>query len=113
MMTNAWTLTRDERDFATLSLDVPGQAQNTLGRSVLSEFLSMLDELEKHPPKALFLRSGKPGGFMAGADIDEISQTKADDLRQLIRDGHSALDRLEALPSPTVAVIHGACLGDY
>ena len=111
MMTNAWTLTRDERDFATLSLDVSGQAQNTLGRAVLSEFLSVLDELEKHPPKALFLRSGKSGGFMAGADIDEISHTKADDLRQLIRDGHSALDRLEALPSPTVAVIHGACLG--
>lgn len=106
-----WTLTRHEDDTATLTLDVPGQPQNTLGRAVLDAFEPKLTELEKNPPNALFIRSGKAAGFMAGADIGELSGASPEDLKALIDKGHKALNRLEALSCPTVAVIQGACLG--
>ncbi|WP_300380760.1 3-hydroxyacyl-CoA dehydrogenase NAD-binding domain-containing protein [Henriciella sp.] len=106
-----WHLKKQAGGYATLTLNVPGQAQNTLGRAVLDQFSAFLDEIEKAPPKALFLRSGKPSGFMAGADIEEISRTDPEDLKSLIDQGHAALNRLEALSCPTVAIIHGTCLG--
>ncbi len=106
-----WHLRQHADGKATLTLDVPGQAQNTLGRSVLDGFEAYLTELEKSPPEALFIRSGKPSGFMAGADIEELSGASPDALRDLVDKGHKALARLEALPCPTVAVIQGVCLG--
>ena len=54
-----WHLKKQAGGYATLTLNVPGQAQNTLGRAVLDQFSAFLDEIEKAPPKALFLRSGK------------------------------------------------------
>ncbi|WP_084397928.1 3-hydroxyacyl-CoA dehydrogenase NAD-binding domain-containing protein [Henriciella aquimarina] len=106
-----WHLKKQAGGYATLTLDVPGQAQNTLGRAVLDQFEAFLEEIEKNPPKALFVRSGKESGFMAGADIEELGSSDADSLKALIDQGHKALNRLEALPCPTVAVIHGVCLG--
>lgn len=108
---NIWHLKKHSNGEATLYLDVPGQAQNTLGRKVLDRFEAYLGELEKSPPAALYIRSRKASGFMAGADIEELSGASPDELRALIDQGHQALRRLEALSCPTVAVIHGACLG--
>ena len=106
-----WHLETQVGGYATLTMDVPGKPQNTLGREALEKFETYLDEIEKSPPKALFIRSGKESGFMAGADIEELSGASAEDLRALIDQGHKALNRLEALPCPTIAVIHGVCLG--
>lgn len=106
-----WHLETQAGGYATLTMDVPGKPQNTLGREALEKFETCLDEIEKSPPKALFIRSGKESGFMAGADIEELSGASAEDLRALIDQGHKALNRLEALPCPTIAVIHGVCLG--
>lgn len=111
MAKDIWTLDQHEDGTATLTIDVPGQAQNTLGKTVLDAFSTHLDALEKSPPKALFIRSGKPTGFMAGADIEELSGADPETLKALIDQGHQALNRLEKLECPTVAVIQGACLG--
>ena len=108
---NIWHLKKHSNGEATLYLDVPGQTQNTLGRPVLDGFEAYLSELEKSPPEALFIRSRKKSGFMAGADIEELSGSSPEELKALIDQGHKALKRLEALPCPTVAVIHGTCLG--
>jgi 3-hydroxyacyl-CoA dehydrogenase/enoyl-CoA hydratase/3-hydroxybutyryl-CoA epimerase len=108
---NTWHLRKQADGTATLSMDVPGKPQNTLGREALETFEAYLDEIEKAPPKALFIRSGKAAGFIAGADIEELSGASPEELKALIDQGHRALNRLEALPCPTVAMINGACLG--
>lgn len=111
MAKQIWHLEKHEDNTATLTIDVPGQAQNTLGQAVLDGFCAQLDVLEKETPKALFIRSSKTSGFMAGADIDELSSADSEALKTLIDQGHKALKRLENLSCPTVAVIHGTCLG--
>src|SRR5690606_789448 len=62
-------------------------------------------------PRALVIRSAKPGGFAAGADIDSFDRISGESAVRLLEQGHAVLDRLEALPCPTIAVIHGAALG--
>jgi 3-hydroxyacyl-CoA dehydrogenase/enoyl-CoA hydratase/3-hydroxybutyryl-CoA epimerase len=107
-----WRLTRDEEGTAWLILDKKGASANTLGSDVLVEFEAVLTELERQPPKGLVLRSGKASGFIAGADITEFETIKDAALfeKELAR-AHALLDRLERLHFPTLAVIHGFCLG--
>ncbi len=57
-------------------------------------------------------RSGKEGNFIVGADIAEIRGiTDTATGEQLSRRGQAVLSKLESLPFPTVAAIHGPCMG--
>ena len=105
-------LARDEDGIAWLVLDKPNAGANTLSVDVLSELDSVLTSLEQDPPKGVVLRSAKPAGFIAGADIGEFGgMTDVAMIEERLRDAHAVVDRLDHLPVPTVAVIHGYCLG--
>ena len=106
-----WRLRRDDNDILWVLFDKHGSRTNTLDTEVLKEFDHILDSLGDKPPKALVLRSLKAGGFCAGADISQFQNYGQDETRALLRQGHEVLDRLEALRHPTIAVVHGHCLG--
>ncbi len=58
------------------------------------------------------VRSGKPDSFVVGADVDEIAALE--DPREAeakIRLGQAIYDELAKLPVPTLAAVHGSCLG--
>jgi len=107
-------LTR-ERDggVLVLTIDVPGERLNVLGRAMLEEFQAALAEIEgDRGIQAVIIRSGKPDNFMAGADIKDFLAIKsALEGETLSRTGQALLDRVAALTAPVVAAIHGACLG--
>jgi len=104
----AWTLARDAEGLATLTLDKPGTSANVLSKSVLIELDGLLNQLHSKPPRAVVMRSAKTSGFVAGADINEfVPLTSREEAYALIRAGQQVLDRLEALPCPTVAAING------
>ncbi|MDE2221173.1 MAG: enoyl-CoA hydratase/isomerase family protein, partial [Gammaproteobacteria bacterium] len=110
--TNAWRLERGSGDIATLTIDRPGGSANTLGQPVLLELEARLAELAAAPPAGLVIRSGKPSGFIAGADIREFTNFRnAAEALAHIRVGQRVFARLEALPCPTVAAISGFALG--
>ena len=97
-----------------LTLDVPGEKVNTLGRRMMGEFGELLTRLETRTEevRGVVLRSGKPDGFIAGADIKDFTAIRsALEAETLSREGQALLGRLEALPMPVVAAIHGPCLG--
>ena len=107
-----WRLARDEDGIAWLLLDKAGASANTLSEDVLTELNDVLAKLESDPPKGLVLRSAKPGGFIAGADIGEFKgMTDAAAVEARLTEAHAVVDRLDRLAVPTVAVIHGYCLG--
>ncbi|HZT80238.1 MAG TPA: 3-hydroxyacyl-CoA dehydrogenase NAD-binding domain-containing protein, partial [Gemmataceae bacterium] len=58
-------------------------------------------------------RSGKPGMFIAGADLKELGALTADPdrNRQVVRQGLGVIAGFENLPYPAVALIDGACMG--
>jgi len=107
-----WSLDIGADGVATLTLDCEGASTNTLGREVMTELDACLAEVERLRPAGLVLRSGKSTGFVAGADIREFtSLSDAAEAYALVRAGQQVLDRLESLPCPTVAAIHGFALG--
>ena len=98
---------------AVVTLDTPGAPVNVISRVVKDELYELLAELERDANvKAVTFFSGKPDNFIAGADIEEfVRLTSIADAEQLSREGQALLDRVAAFTKPTVAAIHGSCLG--
>ncbi|MEO8017242.1 MAG: 3-hydroxyacyl-CoA dehydrogenase NAD-binding domain-containing protein [Pseudomonadota bacterium] len=108
----AWALQTDADGIAWLSFDKPGSSTNVLSRDALLELDTHLQKLAQSPPRGLVVRSAKASGFIAGADVREFSQlTNTTQAYEMVRAAQAILDRLEALPCPTVAIIHGFALG--
>ena len=103
---------RDENDIEWVFFDRQGESVNTLNRAVLEDLSRVLDQLKDHPPKGLVLRSVKSSGFCAGADIrDFLEASSPEDMIDELSQGKAILNRLESLPFPTIALVHGHCLG--
>ena len=105
-------LTRDADGVAWLLFDREGASANTLSADLIEELDKVLAELESVRPTGLVIRSAKTSGFIAGADVNEFrGATDSSAVETEIGRAHAVIDRLEALRIPTVAVIHGFCLG--
>lgn len=100
-------------DVLIIWIDVPGEPVNTLTPSMVSEFEALFGEIEQDKAlKGVVIASAKPNGFIAGADVEQFTSFKsAHDASQVSALGQEVLNRLERLPVPVVAAIHGACLG--
>jgi 3-hydroxyacyl-CoA dehydrogenase / enoyl-CoA hydratase / 3-hydroxybutyryl-CoA epimerase len=98
---------------ATLTFDSPDKKVNVFTRTALQELERILVELAgRRDIGCLILLSGKPGSFIAGADVEEIARvTDPVEAEAGSRVGHRLFAVWEALPFPTVATIRGVCLG--
>ena len=69
--------TRIVDNVMVITLDSPGVKVNSLNAEVQSEFDAVLREVETNPAvSSAVLISGKPGCFVAGADITMLEQCK-------------------------------------
>ena len=109
---SAFTTQLDD-SVAVVTLDLPGETVNTLTAAVRLEFEALLIRLRDEADiKAVVLISGKPDSFIAGADIEEFTAlTTQAEAERLSFEGQEMVSRIETLPKPVVAAIHGACLG--
>jgi 3-hydroxyacyl-CoA dehydrogenase / enoyl-CoA hydratase / 3-hydroxybutyryl-CoA epimerase len=100
-------------DVLIVTIDKPGESVNTLSTALVTEFENVFLRLDDDRLiKAAVLISGKPDGFIAGADIEQFLDIKnAFEAERVSRLGQDLLNRLEKLRVPVVAAIHGACLG--
>src|SRR3569623_3849405 len=107
-----WHRETDARRIVWLALDKMDAGANVLSREVLEELQRIIDALAIDRPQGLVIYSCKANGFIAGADVKEFTVLKNyDEAAELIHRGQSIMDALEQLPFPTVAMIHGFCLG--
>lgn len=112
-MSSAFRLEVDPEGLATLTFDVPGKKLNVFDRAVLEELNATIATLAgRDDVQVLVLLSGKPGGFIAGADIDMIAGLRDPaEAEAGAREGQRIFDAWERLPFPTVAAIRGTCVG--
>jgi len=102
----------DADNVAWLHFDKRNASTNVLSATVLEDFYEELLELVERAPRGLVLVSDKPNGFIAGADVREFATLENHDQAiRAIERGQAVFDRLAQLPFPTVALIHGFCLG--
>lgn len=109
---NNWKVNEDADGIVWLHLDKTDSNTNVLTAEVLEEFNALLDTLYQQSPRGVVILSDKNNGFLAGADVKEFSRLNTEEeAREIINRGHKSLNRLEALPCPTVAMLHGFTLG--
>src|ERR1700742_2471985 len=65
-------LTRDADGVAWLLFDRADASANTLSSDVMEEFDAALAAIETERPAGLVIRSAKPSGFIAGADVNQF-----------------------------------------
>lgn len=102
-----------EEGVAVITFDLPGEPINKFTPAVIDEFTAILERLEQDQAvRAAVLVSGKPGTFIAGADIDQFLLFRtAADASAASAFGHAMMHRIEKGRVPVVAAIDGACLG--
>ena len=103
-----------EDGVCTLTFDSPDSESNTFDAGAFHEFEAHLDFVANDSGvTALILFSAKKEEFHSGLvpEAFEDLAAKKDNLLHLIQLGQSVVAKLSALPIPTVAAIHGRCLG--
>jgi len=98
-----------EEGCARLVLDRP-EARNAIPASGWAELAALVAEAAD---ARLLIVAGAGGSFCAGADLADFASMRGDPaavarFREAMRD---ALDRLRALPIPTIALVEGHCYG--
>ena len=96
-----------------LTFDRPDSAANVFDHATLLELDQHLTYLASNASlKGVILTSAKKSIFVAGADLTQLAKERTPaELQVMIDLGQSVFNRLAALPMPTLAAIHGACLG--
>ncbi|SFI78281.1 3-hydroxyacyl-CoA dehydrogenase NAD-binding domain-containing protein [Planctomicrobium piriforme] len=105
----------DSHEVLTATLDVPDRPLNVFDDSVLHD----LDEIvryvrlgEGRNVRMVVFRSGKPAGFLAGADIHRLQAIENErECDWILEQGQKLFSSIEELSVPTLAVVHGACVG--
>jgi enoyl-CoA hydratase len=92
----------------TVTLDSP--PLNLIGQELVADLLAAFSQVETaHGLRALVLR-GEGNVFSAGADVALFAGMSAGQLRPLIGSFIDLGHRIERLPFPTLAAVHGTCM---
>jgi len=95
-----------------LTIDRADTSVNAFNHTTLEELEQIVERLTIEPPKGVVIRSGKAKGFVAGADIHEFeTYEKSGSVLANIQFGQRVFQNLSRLRCPTVAAIHGFCMG--
>jgi len=96
-----------------LRFDSPGSKVNSLSEETSAELQEAFHKFMNDPSaKSAVLMSGKPGCFIAGADINMLASCKtAEEATALSKGCQDLLFEVEKCKKPIVAAIQGSCLG--
>src|SRR5438270_5978522 len=106
-----WDL--DARGVATVVLNRP-EVNNAYDAGLINGVLAAMDELGKKPTLRLVVLKGKGRHFQAGADLKWINGVRPKSVEEneaVSRATYEAVQRLNRLPIPTVALVQGGCFG--
>jgi enoyl-CoA hydratase/carnithine racemase len=100
---------RREGAVAVLTLNRPSKL-NALSSAVERELGEALAGEEVSGSRCVVV-AGAGRAFSAGADLGEVSRDDPEGIAAYYRETGDVYERLAALPQPTIAAIHGYCLG--
>lgn len=96
-----------------MTFDAPNAKVNSLGVQEMFEFKELIKEMETNPSiTSGVIISGKPGCFVAGADITMIEKFNTVEAgTKLSHDAQTVFNEIENCRKPFIAAINGVCLG--
>jgi 3-hydroxyacyl-CoA dehydrogenase / enoyl-CoA hydratase / 3-hydroxybutyryl-CoA epimerase len=106
-----WLARRDGDDVLWLVLVQRGVGTNTLSADVLEQLAGLLEHGAQSRPRAVVLRSGKRDSFIVGNDIGAYRGLTRAEAHVRVARSQAVVNGVAALKMPTIAVVHGRCLG--
>ncbi len=107
-----WQVQSRDDGIVVVGIDRAGQPVNALSQDMLIELDQLVERFAIDPPKGVVFASAKDSGFVAGADIKEFQQFDAKGtVKDALFRGQEVFQKIASLPCPTVAAIHGYCMG--
>jgi methylglutaconyl-CoA hydratase len=103
----------DPRGVATITLNRP-EVNNAYNGAMIDGLLRAMDALSGRPELRVVLLKGNGKHFQAGADlkwIREVREASAEENERVSRATAEAVDRLNRMPVPTIALVQGGCFG--
>jgi enoyl-CoA hydratase/carnithine racemase len=91
-----------------LTLDHP--PLNLIGERLIADLVAAVDRVERSDGLRALLIQGEGKAFSAGADVKLFAGKDSAKMRPLISSFLDLGQRIEALPFPTVAAVHGTCM---
>lgn len=96
---------------ALIHFDHPDKAANIIDEAFFDELETALRAVRRLQMKGLVFLSSKPAVFIAGADLSTLGSVRGDALAGIAARGQRVFLEIAELGIPTIAAIHGACLG--
>lgn len=107
-----WKTAIEPDGLVVLTLDRAGAKVNALSRAVLNELDQIVERIGIEGARGVVIHSGKTAGFAVGADLHEFAIFEREgSVLAAIESGQRIYEHLARLRMPTVAAIHGACMG--
>lgn len=106
-----WSL--DQRGVATVTLNRP-EVNNAYDHGLIHGLLAAMDDLGTKPSLRVVVLKGNGKHFQAGADLKWINGVRPKSPAEneaVSRATFEAVQRLNRLPVPTVALVQGGCFG--
>lgn len=98
-----------EGDAIVLRL-VSTDGTNRLTRTRVTALTAAVEQLATEPPAHLVI-TGNAHFFSAGADLNEIAALTGPDAFRFAGMGQRLMNAMATFPTPTIAAIHGYCMG--
>jgi len=111
---DALSLERHDDGIVELCFDLKKESVNKFDQLTVQCLTEALDALDKEQDVRGLLVTSAKGVFIVGADITEFTElfdTAGDDIASFTAHNNANLNRLAALPYPSVAVINGFAMG--
>jgi len=109
-------LSIDDSGIAVVRFNDPERSVNVFTEAVMLRLGEIMGELqgeaERGNVRGVLIVSGKETSFIAGADIDAVAAIESPRAGQEgARAGQETFLQVDHLPVPTLAAIHGSCMG--
>jgi enoyl-CoA hydratase/carnithine racemase len=98
----------EEGALGVVTLDSP--PLNLIGEALIGDLVAAVDQVEATEGLRALLIRGEGNAFSAGADVRLFTGKGSAEMRPLIASFLELGRRVESLPFPTVAAVHGTCM---
>ena len=103
----------DERGIATVTLNRP-DVHNAYNSAMIGRLRAVLADLAEQASVRIVVLRANGKHFQAGADLTWLQETRALSREKNIEISQETVDAvrgLNAFPKPTIALVHGSCIG--
>lgn len=100
----------EKKNIAIITISRP-KALNALNTRVLEELEKVVDSIDKDRIRCVILTGAGERAFVAGADIEEMSNLSVEEAKGFAKKGNRVFRKMEITPIPFIAAVNGFALG--